>query len=149
METICRFRVRHQPFQSFAFGPITTEIGQSPPVSLPLPPVIEPKTLDFGTATTTFTQASLHPSPHKTFTEVEVSLQLTTAKAETRAKADHEISQLTTKLEESKIESSASKKELEATKTGLEKSKTELARAKKELKMTQETRGLGDTARCN
>lgn len=70
---------------------------------------------------------------------MEVSLQLTTAKAETRARADHEISQLTTKLEESKIESSASKKELEATKTGLEKSKTELARAKKELKLTKET----------
>lgn len=122
------------PPPSFTFGPITNAFGQSPQASLT---EIEPKPFTFGPATKTFTQAPPRPPNHKTSTEVEANLRVTTAKAETQSKADQEISALTTKLEKSKMVSDVAKKELETRKTDLEKSKTELARAKKELKSSR------------
>ena len=65
----------------------------------------------FGPVPTTFIQAPPPPPPQKLFTEVEVNLRPTAAKAQARAEAHDEIIALKSELEESKKKLTAGKAE--------------------------------------
>lgn len=127
----------------FAFGSIKTTFGQSQQASLPIvPSAINPSPFAFGPVSTTFTQAPPPPPPQKFFTEAEVNLRISGAKAQTRAEAYDEIMALESELEwlkKLKKELNAANRESTASKEQqLEATKEELTKANKELKLTQE-----------